>query len=118
MHPEWSRSCRDCAQWSYRDDGTIDQRGGKPQPRPPRTPLPCFKCPKIPAGEEPCRDNAVELTERNLQAYLHHMECRAVGEFPNDPIVRRNARILRAILDEVEQRPLHKLIAMLGMRNV
>lgn len=118
MHPEWSRSCGDCVKWLYDYHGNVCTRAGKPSPRPAGTPTPCHKCPKIPAGEPPIRANAVELSERNFAAYVHYLECRAVGQFPDDPIVRRNARILRGLFDEVDKVPMYKLIAMLGLRNV
>lgn len=115
FHPEWSRSCADCLSWLYADDGHVVKRCGEPVSRPKGAPTPCHKCPKIPFGAVPVRANAVELTEQNYRAYLHYLECRAVGKFPDDPIVRRNARILRALQDEFEQRPLWKLIALLGL---
>ncbi len=118
FHPEWSRSCNDCVTWLYDDDGNVSKRCGVPNRRPKGVPTPCFKCPKIPSGAAPPdRSNAVELTERNFAAYVHYLECRAVGQFPADPIVRRNARILRAIQDEAEQKPLHKLIALVSLGN-
>jgi hypothetical protein len=90
-------------------------RAGLPVLRPKGVATPCLSCPKIPEGIPKTRDNAIELSERNWLAYQHYLECRAVGQFPKDPIVRRNARILRAIIDEAEQRPLWKLIALLGV---
>jgi hypothetical protein len=35
------------------------------------------------------------LSGRNLRAYVHYRECRAVGRFPDDAIVRKNARLIR-----------------------
>jgi hypothetical protein len=50
---------------------------------------------------------------------LHYQECRAVGQFPDDAIVRRNAAIIRAATDaaEAQQRakqlgPIAALLAM------
>jgi hypothetical protein len=117
FHPEWSRSCVDCATWLYDDSGAVTKRCGVPNRRPKGAATPCHKCPKIPDGEVAVRENAIELSEKNMQAYRHYLECRAVGEFPDDPIVRRNARILRQIHDEAEQRPLYNLMAMLRMGN-
>jgi len=120
FHPEWSRTCTDCVTWVYGDDGHVTQRCGIPNRRPKGVPTPCWKCPKIPPvakGEEPQRENAVELTEANFAAYVHYLECRAVGKFPNDPIVRRNARILRAIQDEADAKPLNRLIALVSLGN-
>ncbi len=123
FHPEWSRSCSDCVTWLYDDDGKVSTRCDVPNKRPKGVPTPCFKCPKIPHGMAPDRQNAVELTDRNFAAYVHYLECRAVDDWPKDasgkvdPIVRRNARILRAIQDEADQKPLHKLIALVSLGN-
>jgi len=117
MHPEWARTCEDCAKWIYDDDGKQVQRAGLPVVRPPGVPTPCHKCPKIPDGAEPVRSNAGELDDRGFQAYRHYLECRAVGQFPDDPIVRRNARIFRAAHDAADQKPLWRLVAMLGLGN-
>lgn len=46
------------------------------------------------------------LSEQNWQAYTHYLECRAVGEFPNDPIVRRHARLIRQIEDAADRQTL------------
>lgn len=67
---------------------------------------PCAKCPKIPdevydesgklisktvANTKRVRPHAAEFTPRIAQAYRHYRECRAVNQFPDDPIVRANA---------------------------
>ena len=118
LHPEWSRSCADCAKWLYDESGTVTKRAGLPVVRPPNVPTPCTSCAKIPHGENPVRENAIELTERNAAAYRHYLECRAVGEWPDDPIVRRTARICRSIHDEFDKVPLYRLIAaVMGMKR-
>jgi len=81
----------------------IDKSTGEPFPRRPGTPTPCRWCPKIPEGAAKVRANAVELNERNAAAYLHYRECRAVGSFPDDWIVRRNARAIREVEDAAER---------------
>ena len=48
--------------------------------------------------------NPTTLLPCNELAYEHYRECRAVGEFPDDPIVRRNAVIIRSVEDEIERR--------------
>jgi hypothetical protein len=57
---------------------------------------PCHTCPKIPR-DAPARTwwYAVDLSPENVQVYTHYLECRAVGHFPNDPIVKLHARIIR-----------------------
>ena len=59
----------------------------------------------------PCRDpargclkgtpeNPNTLNQANQDCYEHYSQCKAVGHFPDDPIVRRNA----AVIAEVEKR--------------
>ena len=80
-------------------------RDGKPAVRPAGGKAPCEAtigaprevreriCPKI----DP--DSGVELNEANRQAYEHYLECRAVGSFPDDPIVKHNAKVIRQMED-------------------
>ena len=107
LHPGM-RSCGDCQQFLYYDRGEGDfgervERGGKPVLRPKGVKTPCRWCPKIPPGDDPVPASAAELDEKNFAAYLHYLECKAVGNFPNDPIVRRNAALIRQAEDAVEQ---------------
>ena len=65
-----------------------------------------------PAGP-PCRNDATacpkgapgksELTVQNAQVLQHYMECRAVGQFPDDPLVRQNAALLHQVFEAVQQ---------------
>jgi hypothetical protein len=48
------------------------------------------------------------LTARNLRAWRHYRECRAVGAFPDDPIVRRNAEIILAVQEGFEREERHE----------
>lgn len=99
------------------------RRQGERVRRTRRHPPPCFKCPKITAwakGEEAnLRQysflDAVEPSERSLLTYQHYLECRAVGHFPDDPIVRRNARIIRQAMDGWEQEPVQQLVQLLSV---
>ena len=43
------------------------------------------------------------MTDRNWRAYVHYLECKAVGHFPNDPIVRRNAVTIMLVIDYCER---------------
>lgn len=43
------------------------------------------------------------LNAANQQCYDHYRECRAVGQFPDDPVVKRNAAIIRGIMDEIDR---------------
>lgn len=62
------------------------------------------------------------MTEQNWQAYEHYRECRAVGQFPDDPIVRRNAATIRQIEDAYDRQqisePIETLVQLLIVRGV
>ncbi len=96
-----------------REDGTFEMI---PVLRLLSQPPPCGTCPKIPK-DAPVKhwDHAVQLSDKNWRAYQYYLECRAVGQFPDDAIVRRNARIIRAIQDEADNRPLYNLLAVVGL---
>lgn len=108
MHPNVAaRSCSDCVAWMYDDRGgqfgkLITRRDGSKIPR-GKGATPCRFCPKIPAGAEPRPENAIEMDEQGHQTVAFYRECRAVGEFPGDAIVRRNAAIIRDVEDLVEK---------------
>jgi len=66
-------------------------------------PTPCRWCPKIARGDPPRPTSAQELSERNAAAFLHYRRCKAVGRFPSDPIVERNAAFILQVEDEAHQ---------------
>lgn len=105
LRPEVAaRSCADCQQYLFHDHGPdkfgdVVTRGGRPQPRPKGVPTPCAACPKIAPGDPPRPESAQDLSEASAQAYQHYLECKAVGAFPADPIVRRNAAVIKAAED-------------------
>ena len=65
--------------------------------------MPCARCPKIPLGVRPHPGNAVEISDRNWKAFVHWQECKATGHWPNDPIVRRHARLIQGVVDSVKE---------------
>lgn len=103
-HPEVaSRDCNLCQKFLFDEDtGRMITRPstGEPMRRPPNT-APCRirngRCPK--GTPEQSR----ELSSQNDQAYAHYLECRAVGQWPGDAIVRQNAAIIRAIEDRITE---------------
>lgn len=119
MHPEVAaRSCDDCRRYVYKPDGEILRRParvGLPVLRPAGSPTPCHTCPKIPA-DSPVRDpsQAVELNAKNRQAYWHYQQCAAVGHFPDDPIVKRNAAIIAGVLKRLDALRLDRVYLLLG----
>lgn len=118
-HPEVaSRSCSDCKKWTYKSNGEVLRRPahvGAPVPRSPGDPTPCWKCPKIPA-DEPIKlsTSAVELSAKNRKAYWHYQQCKAVGRFPDDPIVARNAAIIAGVLKQLDDLRLDRVFLLLG----
>ncbi len=106
-----SRSCSDCQTYLYMDRGRGQfgervERGGKPILRPKGTGTPCQWCPKIAPGDVPEPASAQDLSPKNVAAYVHYLECKAVGDFPADALVKRNAGIIRAaegVAEKVER---------------
>jgi hypothetical protein len=81
--------------------------------RRPQEPTPCHTCPKIPPGAEPRSENAEDLNATNARAYIHYLECRATGRWPDDGKVRHNAAVIRAVEDAVGGNDANKLAAVL-----
>ncbi len=105
LHPKFAaRDCRHCRLWQYDDEkGTVKQRDGQDRPRFG----PCLCEVPTKDGKSLCPKGhwtePVELSRRNIRAYNHYLECKATGNFPDDPIVGRNAGIIRAIEDAIER---------------
>ena len=104
LHPEVAfRSCTDCQMHVY-DEKTGERktdRSGNPVPRPKGTVAPCRVSASACAKGTP--EQSKGISDRNWKAWQHYQECRAVGMFPDDPIVRRNAAIIRAATDAAER---------------
>lgn len=112
LHPEWQRPCSLCERFVFRDDGLIQlsRRTGEPERREPHQPTPCHKCPKVPyalrasgADTRACRAAAAEPTDANRQTLRFYRECKAVGDFPADPLVRWFAGVIRGAEDAAER---------------
>ncbi|QDT41060.1 hypothetical protein Pan241w_11190 [Gimesia alba] len=108
LYPQFAhRDCSHCLKWAYNDKpgaeryGEIEEFKGEPQRRHPKhLPLCQTKdgCPKgTPGGQN-------SLSDKNRQAYRHFRECKAVGQFPDDPIVRMNADLIQSVLDRVTEK--------------
>lgn len=113
------RDCRDCLLHTY-DEKTGKRAewppgSGRPVKRPPKCPAPCRTragCPKgAPAGET----GSKELSVKNLIAYRHHRTCRAVGRFPADATVERNAMLIEAAEESARQASLGGLAPLLAL---
>lgn len=105
FHPHVaSRSCEACRKFKFNDEikegrwvfakEPTDFRG-KPLPRYDGDNPPCEKdrdgCPK---GHWSA---PVEISLKNQLAWQHYRECKAVCQFPDDPIVRLHAGIIAEI---------------------
>lgn len=89
------RSCAHCQDNLYDEEtGKPVLRRGQPVNRPSVTPPPCRTSKGCPKGTP---EAPRTLNERNTQAYAHYLECKATGNFPDDPIVKYNAAIIAAI---------------------
>lgn len=114
LHPKVAfRDCNECLKWQYDEEtGEIKQRHGQPMRRisKPWCMIPNLGCPK---GHI---DNPKGLSPKNIRAWGHYLECRAVGKFPEDATVRRNAGIIRSVEDAVERSKRDELL--LYMRSV
>ncbi len=102
-----ARPCSVCLKYLHDDklvDGTwqfgsIVKHRGQPAERRPFDHPPCRHGDHCPKGSP---EAGRELSEKNQKAYSHYQECSATGQFPDDPIVRRNAGIIAAVEKQLE----------------
>lgn len=120
-----ARTCDECVEWLY--DDRPDQfasekftRGGKPIRRANGMRPLCRFCPKqppdVPEADRTPR-TAVELSEKNWAALRHYRECRATGRFPDDPLVNRNAALIRQAEDVADDVRRVRLALVTGTRG-
>src|SRR4051812_6923216 len=98
QHPELAnRSCDFCLKIYHNQHGeTFENRDGTLMKRDESCPPECQTPKGCPKGTP---ENPKTLNERNLRCYEHYPECRATGQFPDDPIVRHNAAVIREVED-------------------
>lgn len=110
LYPHAAESdCDYCKAWWYDPiSGETTQRGGLPVARQPHHTLLCETVgpegpTDPPAGGCPkgTPEKPLSLSPKNRRALNHYLECRA-SVFPDDAIVRHNARIIRRVLDQIE----------------
>lgn len=100
------------------ETGLIQKRGDQYEKREDYTP-PGGGCPCPPMcrTKEGCPkgtpENPRSLNEANERAYEHYRECKAIGEFPKDSIVIRNAVIISEVLEEIEAEEKNQMQDML-----
>lgn len=88
-----ARSCNQCREYWYDDNGDRVQENGRDMKRIPEAPVACETTNGCLAGHYL---KQLRLSPINKMAYLHFQDCQAVDIFPDDPIVARNARIIRS----------------------
>jgi len=94
----------------------ITRKFGLPLLRPKGVVTPCNKCPKIPkSAPHRTREYAEEMTDKNYQAFKFHRECKAVGNFPDDPLVKRHAEIIEGIVEAIKDSKLNQLIGSVSL---
>lgn len=96
-------SCDSCRAWFW-DPITGRNAQRPPVRRPEGAPLLCEipMPPRVSACPKGHYSKPLTFSPKNLQAYRHFRECEATGSFPDDPIVRRNAAIIREQINEFE----------------
>lgn len=117
FRPDFRRTCQECMTYLYDDDGNIRMRGTMKCRRPQGAAFmtPCQSCPKIPKSEQVKHwSNAVELSRKNFEAFLHWKGCKAVGRFPDDPIVERNAVVIQDVVNDWERSKIEDLVTVLA----
>lgn len=96
-----ARSCDHCQKFVYDEETGTPARDaeGKLIERDPRNTPPCRRPRGCPKGTP---EAPRTLSPRNWAAYLFHLECQACGDFPDDPLVRRNAALIEMAEREAE----------------
>lgn len=100
------RNCEQCQMYVY------DERTGRPWQNPPGSGR---LIPRPQGTFPPCRlpgigcakgtpEKPTGLDAANQAAWRFDRECRATGNFPDDPLVRRNAALIRQVEEEFERR--------------
>lgn len=102
LHPEVARrSCEACQATLFDDSGKqLIGLDGQPRKRPSGVPTPCRLRTGCPKGT-PEQQNS--HTPENAAVYAHWRECKAVGEFPKDSLVRQNATAIEMALETVRE---------------
>jgi len=118
----YERDCKACWKYQFHEDG--DQKGlprlwrGEPLRRPEGYPPPCLT--KGLSCKKGTIDNQNVLTPTNAKVVMHYRECRAVGDFPDDPTVRANAAIISEVermLDRVESSQVTEVMQAIAFRG-
>lgn len=112
-HPQIAfRDCSHCLRFHYNEETgePYPGRDGEPARRHWGCPPPCRTPAGCPKGtpEEP-----KSLSAQNMQAYEHYQTCKAIGRFPEDSIVERNAALFMLCEETRENRHRSEISALL-----
>ncbi len=61
-------------------------------------------------------ENQKSLSPKNQRAYQHYLECKAVGQFPDNPLVRKHAGIIRMVEDAVDKQ--HREVTLIHLKAI
>ena len=108
------RDCQHCLAHLYDEKtGKLEFHHGRPIKR--QGPAPCRTPGGCPKGTA---ENPIVLWPRHYATLAHYDQCKAVGRFPDDPIVLRNAAIIHAIEEAIvvktQQANQQMMLAMIG----
>lgn len=97
-----SFDCQECKKWMFDPiTGKYHTRSNRKQPRNAGDLLLCQTGEKCPKGTI---DNPIMFSPKNRTAFRHYLECRAVQEFPDDAIVKQNAKLISHAMVNVNTR--------------
>lgn len=93
------RKCSDCQKFWYdeKSDKPFRTNEGRAILRTVDTPLACTSNDGCPVGTP---EKQKRLSLKNRRALAHFQMCDAIGQFPDDPIVARNALVIRRVLSQ------------------
>ncbi len=102
LHPAVAdRDCEFCQKYQFNEEtGQVERRADgsyRQRVTPPR----CRTKRGCPKGTP---ENPKTLWPRNRQAYVFYLECKATGNFPDDPFVSETARLIADAVAEAERR--------------
>lgn len=109
LHPRIAaRNCGHCQLYVY-DEATGEATSFR---RPPGTFAPCrYGVDRCPKGTP---ENSRQLSEKNQRAFGHYLQCKAVGRFPDDAVLHRNAGLIRMVEDEIAELRQRELLSRLA----
>lgn len=106
------RDCSHCQLYHYNEETgkPYEGRAGGLAKRHLGCPPPCRTHTGCPKGTP---EESKELSLRNCFALDHYRECKATGLFPDDPIVKRNAKIISELMKHPEEKHRNEVSALL-----